>query len=421
MSVWKYFAIIFLRRKEPLDNIKRTAVQDYDNIWARPTEKRLKNIRNRLSKANPFKRRKRLFSLKFRRWVAYAFFGLSALFMFLYYTDPTIFFRTQIGIMMLVGQFLYSFSILYGQLMSSIPNEYVPFVDAYWNIGVSVLVLAILYYLYYVVRRQRVDFVFKVFQIVVLLVILAVLYVFQLNKDPTVFGKAFDRITNWQTDEGSQGLSEKIRSDFIGYSLEDRIKIQSGLKDYGYYSTIDGLFGNATFLAVKNYMVENDIDSYKRAILEDIKEAKSNKKPSTRMLLAVGNEKPRNSYVRVVNASPYSVNIVDADTIDVGNDRVRLDGISADERGKPTYNSCKREVSSIIRKSSEVICYMSGEMTYNREVGECFVVNNGVQEDLNRLIVESGCARDCRRYSGGYYKKFETKVSKQLDLPNYCR
>ena len=164
LFVWKYFDIIFLRRKEALDNIKRTAVQDYDNIWARPTEKRLKNIRNRLSKANPFKRRKRLFSLKFRRWFAYAFFGLSALFMFLYYTDPTIFFRTQIGIMMLVGQFLYSFSILYAQLMSSIPNEYVPFVDAYWNIGMSVLVLAILYYFYYVVRGQRADFVFKVFQ-----------------------------------------------------------------------------------------------------------------------------------------------------------------------------------------------------------------------------------------------------------------
>ena len=135
----------------------------------------------------------------------------------------------------------------------------------------------------------------------------------------------------------------------------------------------------------------------------------------------MGDEKPRNNHVSVVSASPYSINIVDADTIDVGNDRVRLQGITADEKGKPTYESCKREVSAIIRKSSEVICYMSGTMTYNREVGECFVVNKGVKEDLNRLIVESGCARDCRRYSGGYYEKFETKESRQLDLPNYCR
>ena len=176
-------------------------MQDEDNIWAKPTEKRLKKIRSRLSKANPFKCRKRLISLKFRRRFAYTFFGLSTLFMFLYYTDPTIFFRTQIGIMMLVGQFLYSFSILYGQLMSSIPSSYIPFVDAYWNIGMSVLVLAILYYLYYVVRGQRADFVFKVFQVVVLLVILSVLYVFQLNKDPTVFGKAFEKIASFQISE----------------------------------------------------------------------------------------------------------------------------------------------------------------------------------------------------------------------------
>ena len=315
-------------------------MQYEDNIWARSTEKRLKNIWSRLRKAHPFKRRKRLFSLKFRRRFAYIFFWFSALFMFLYYTDPTIFFRTQIGIMMLVGQFLYSFSVLYAQLMSSIPDAYVLFVDAYWNIGMSVLVLAILYYLYYVVRRQRADLVFKVFQIMVLLVILLVLYVFQLNKDPTVFGKTFARIASFQISEGLQAVSD---------------------------------------------------------------------------------EEPRNNYVRVVTASPYSVNIVDADTIDVGSDRVRLNGISADEQGKPKYNSCKREVSSIIRKSSEVVCYMSGELTYNREVGECFVVNNGVQEDLNRLIVESGCARDCRRYSGGHYKKYETVESKQLDLPDYCR
>jgi len=191
--------------------------------------------------------------------------------MYLYFTDPTIFSRTQIGIMTLVGQFLYSFSILYGELMSSIPDAYAPFVDAYWNIAMSVLVLAILGYLYYVVRRQRADFIFKVFQIVVLLVILSVLSVFQVNKDPTVFGKVFDRVTD------SQDLSEKIRSDFVGYSLEDRMSIQSSLKDYGYYSTIDGRFGNATFLAVQTYMKQNDIASYKKGLLDDIADNKFEK------------------------------------------------------------------------------------------------------------------------------------------------
>ena len=305
--------------------------------------------------------------------------------------------------------------------MSLVPDVYMPFVDMYWNIGISVVALLILYFLYYVMRRQRADIVLKASEVVVLIVLLLILLVFQINKDTAVFNRAFEFVTNLQIGGEKKELREGVRSDFISYSLEDRMDIQLGLKEYGYYSTIDGLFGNATFLAVKDYMVENDIGSYKRAILEDIKEAKSNKKPSTRMLLALSDEEPRNSYVRVVTASPYSVNIVDADTIDVGTDRVRLNGISADERGKPTYNSCKREVASIIRKSSEVICYMSGTMTYNREVGECFLMKKGVQEDLNRLIVESGCARDCKNYSGGHYKKFETEESKQLDLPYYCR
>ena len=396
-------------------------MQDEDNIWARPTEKRLKNIRSRLSKANPLSSNSRRKASQVFGYFTYVLFGVIALALILYYNDPYIFLKLQLGFISETARFFAVFSILFFQLMSLVPDAYMPFVDMYWNIGISVVALFIFYFLYYVMRRQRADIILKALEVVVLIVLLLILLVFQINKDTSVFNRAFEFVTNLQIGGEKKEFREEVRSDFISYSLEDRMDIQLALKEYGYYSTIDGLFGNATFLAVKNYMVENDIVSYKKAILEDIKEAKFNKKPSTRMLLAVSDEKPRNSYVRVISASPYSVKIVDADTIDVGSDRVRLNGISADERGKPTYNSCKREVASIIRKSSEVICYMSGTVTYNREVGECFLMNKGVQEDLNRLIVESGCARDCKNYSGGYYKKFETQASKQLDLPYYCR
>ena len=144
-------------------------------------------------------------------------------------------------------------------------------------------------------------------------------------------------------------------------------------------------------------------------------------KPSTRMLLAVGDEEPRNSHLRVIKSLPQNVKVIDADTIDVDNERVRLNGISADERGAPTYTKCKQKVAFIVDSSSSVVCYMSGVMTYNREVGECFLNQNGVKRDLHRLIVESGCARDCERYSGGFYKKYETPESTKLDLPNYCK
>ena len=144
-------------------------------------------------------------------------------------------------------------------------------------------------------------------------------------------------------------------------------------------------------------------------------------KPSTRMLLAVGDEEPKNPFLRVIKTLPQKVKVIDADTIDVDSERVRLNGISADERGAPTYTKCKQKVAFIVDSSSSVVCYMSGVMTYNREVGECFLNQNGVKRDLNRLIVESGCARDCKRYSRGIYKKYETPESKKLYLPNYCK
>ena len=67
--------------------------------------------------------------------------------------------------MMLVEQFLYSF-----QHLIWLANVYMPFVNKYWNKGMSVLVLAIFYYLYYVVRWPRADFAFMVSQIVILFV-----------------------------------------------------------------------------------------------------------------------------------------------------------------------------------------------------------------------------------------------------------
>ena len=142
---------------------------------------------------------------------------------------------------------------------------------------------------------------------------------------------------------------------------------------------------------------------------------------STPSGVAVINDKVRNSYVRTIEGLASDTNVVDADTMDIKDTRVRFSGISADEKGSPTYNSCKATLRKIISNSSEVICYMSGKKTYNREVGDCFIIRDGTLLDIQRLVVESGCARDCTNFSGGHYKKFETTESKKLDFPNYCR
>ena len=133
------------------------------------------------------------------------------------------------------------------------------------------------------------------------------------------------------------------------------------------------------------------------------------------------NEEPRNDFKKIIKSTPSYIYVVDADTIAIRDIKVRFSGISADEKGSPSYDACKLKVAQIISGGSEVICYMSGKMTYDREVGDCYIINKGLKEDIQRLVIQSGCARDCPRYSGGYYGQFEVEDSKKLNLPNYCR
>lgn len=119
--------------------------------------------------------------------------------------------------------------------------------------------------------------------------------------------------------------------------------------------------------------------------------------------------------------SPENVSVIDADTIKLCNKKIRLSGISAAERGHGTYKSCKYIVEKIIAESDTVTCKLTGDMTYDRHVGICTVTKKDEAEDLQQKIIENGCARDCKRYSRGKYKIFETEASRELPLPNYCK
>mgnify|MGYP006076879417 CR=1 FL=1 len=115
------------------------------------------------------------------------------------------------------------------------------------------------------------------------------------------------------------------------------------------------------------------------------------------------------------------VQVIDSDTIDICNIRVRLNGISAAEKGHVTFDICKKIVKNIIKKHPIILCSLSGEKTYNRDVGTCYVKSQDQKINLQELIVGYGCARDCKRYSKGKYLDFETDESKLLPLPGYCR
>ena len=128
-----------------------------------------------------------------------------------------------------------------------------------------------------------------------------------------------------------------------------------------------------------------------------------------------------NSNARQVSAHPNLSRVVDADTIVVGSIRVRLDGISAPERGHASYEDGKQFVAKLMRKSSMVECGLEGRKSHNREVGACyFIMPDGRRIDPQAEVVKAGLARDCPRYSNGRYKRFETQNSLALPLPPYC-
>lgn len=127
-----------------------------------------------------------------------------------------------------------------------------------------------------------------------------------------------------------------------------------------------------------------------------------------------------NVFSKEIECPIDKVTIIDADTISVCDLKVRLNGISAAERGHITYDSCKIITKKIINKSDEIFCELTGEKTYDRFVGICKLLENDAILDLQEKIVESGCARDCERYSDGRYAKFETDNSRKLPLPKYC-
>ena len=53
-----------------------------------------------------------------------------------------------------------------------------------------------------------------------------------------------------------------------------------------------------------------------------------------------------------------------------------------------------------------------------RVVAQCSTANG---TDLGRFLVITGAARDCPRYSNGYYASFETAVHAVLPVAGFCR
>lgn len=101
-----------------------------------------------------------------------------------------------------------------------------------------------------------------------------------------------------------------------------------------------------------------------------------------------------------------TASVIDADTIEIHGQRIRLEGIDAPESGQRCYNSgaawrCGQQaslaVSDMIARRP-IACEISSVDRYGRSLGTCYLE----QTDLNGLIVSEGWALAYTRYSKRY-------------------
>lgn len=107
----------------------------------------------------------------------------------------------------------------------------------------------------------------------------------------------------------------------------------------------------------------------------------------------------------------------DVDTIEVNNMPIRLNGVDGPEMDERGGRAAKRWMQKLVLRN-RVKCWLNGEKTYERWVGTCYTAS---EEDIGALAIAAGHARDCPRYSGGKYAKFETSTSRRLPSHGYCR
>jgi endonuclease YncB( thermonuclease family) len=112
-----------------------------------------------------------------------------------------------------------------------------------------------------------------------------------------------------------------------------------------------------------------------------------------------------------------SATVRDADTVVVGGTTVvRLRGVDAEEPRTPRGWQAKQAMRAIVG-DGDLVCRLTGERTWGREVGFCFKPDG---TDISQAIIAGGWALSCPRYDTRYLR-FET-VAAQAAQPrsNYC-
>ena len=106
----------------------------------------------------------------------------------------------------------------------------------------------------------------------------------------------------------------------------------------------------------------------------------------------------------------------DVDTIEVNNLPIRLNGVDGPEMDERGGKAAKVWMTKLVLRKP-LRCWLNGDKTYDRWVGTCYFKD----QDIGALAIGSGQARDCPRYSGGEYAKYETEASRRLPSHGYCK
>lgn len=109
--------------------------------------------------------------------------------------------------------------------------------------------------------------------------------------------------------------------------------------------------------------------------------------------------------------------VTDGDTLRIGDTRIRLKGIDAEEMNEPNGPAAKDAMLAVVGRG-DVFCTDTGERSYNRIVAWCVTA---LGDDIGAKLVSMGAVLDCARYSGGRYRSLEPAgIRSKLRQKRYC-
>ena len=125
-------------------------------------------------------------------------------------------------------------------------------------------------------------------------------------------------------------------------------------------------------------------------------------------------------FLLVNNLFASHVNVVDGDTIKLGDVKIRFSGIDAPEinqtcvasEGKVACGKISKDILLTKVTNNKISCTDEGKDFYGRVLGECFV--NG--ESLSSYLVREGFAFAYRKYSDKYILDEEYAKSNKLGM-----